>query len=1107
MKRSIPLIILLSLVFSCKPVDKAIENNELLTLLSPSATNVDFVNQLTETEQFNIIQYLYFNDGAGVAAGDINNDGLTDLFFTSNQNPNRLYLNKGNLVFEDITDKAGVAGSGDWKTGVTMADVNGDGFLDIYVCQVGNYKVVHGKNQLFINNGDLTFTEKAHDYGIDFQGFSTQAAFFDFDLDGDLDMYLLNHSVHTSYSYGAVNLRLEHDSLAGDILFRNEDINGKRFFNDITEEAGIFNSQIGYGLGVNICDINNDGFPDIYISNDFHEDDYLYINNGDGTFTNRFKEFIQHTTRSSMGNDVADFNNDGLLDIIVLDMLPEEEKIRKQSGGEDDYELYLIKLDLGYGYQFVRNNLQLNLGEGMFSEIGRLSGIYATDWSWSPLFCDVNNDGLKDIFITNGIYRRANDLDYIKFLTENDFFSAEYNKDTPDKVLYEKMPLYPYYNYIYRNNGDLTFTNMAKEWGINTRSYSNGSAYADLDNDGDLDLITNNINEPAYIYRNNASEKLKNNFLSIVLKGEGLNKNAIGTRVTLYYQSRIQVVESFPTRGFMSASAGDLHFGLGAVGSIDSLVVRWPDLSEQVITNVSANQHIILDIKEGKKTLRDISVDKEKKKLLLKTQIPGLEFRHKEDPFLGFKHELLVPHNLSAEGPALAVADFNGDGKDDLFAGGAKGQISAIFMQNEDGSFRQVKLPELIIDMESEDVDATAFDADGDGDQDLYIVRGGSESLTGNPLLQDKLLVNDGKGGFKESSKGSLPYSAYNGSCARPCDFDKDGDMDLFVGSRSVPAAYGLSANQLLLENDGHGNFKDVTDSRMKNLTRIGMVTDGCWTDYDQDGDQDLIIVGEWMKVTVLRNDNGRFTDKTRQAGLYDTSGWWNCIEAADIDNDGDMDLICGNLGLNSILKASVKEPVEIYIKDFDNNGTIENLICSYQNGISYPVPSLDELASQIPYLKNKFPNYYDFGGKTARDIFSAEILKHSVKKDAVLLESCIFLNNGKGTFQILKLPIEAQFSPVRDILVHDLDKDGKADLVLVGNDYTAKPTYGRYDASYGWCILNRTPDGFKTLTPPESGFKVTGDARKVLTVNILNKQYLIVGVNDKDIQLFECLK
>ncbi len=525
MKLSASFLLLLTIILSCSAPEKEKENGELFSLLPPESTNIDFLNQLTETEKFNQVQYLYFNNGAGVAAGDINNDGLTDLYFTSNQNSNKLYLNRGNLEFEDITAKAGVEGTGDWKTGVTMADVNGDGFLDIYVCQVGNYKAIHGKNQLFINQGDLTFRDEAHDYGLDFSGFSTQAAFFDYDIDGDLDMYLLNHSVHTSRSYGPVSLRFDHDSLAGDRLYRNDEVNGKRFFKNITTEAGIYNSQIGYGLGVNTSDINNDGFPDIYISNDFHEDDYLYINNGNGTFTDRFREYIQHTSRSSMGNDIGDFNNDGLLDIIVLDMLPEDPKTRKQSGGEDDEDVYHIKLDYGYGYQFVRNTLHLNLGNGLFSEIGRLSGVYSSDWSWSPLFCDVDNDGYKDLFITNGIYRRSNNLDYVRFLTKNDFFEAEHNKNTPDKVLYDMMPLDPLVNYIYKNNRDLTFTNMSENWGINTPSYSNGSAYADLDNDGDLDLIVNNINEPAYIYRNNASGLNSNHFLSITFKGNALNSH------------------------------------------------------------------------------------------------------------------------------------------------------------------------------------------------------------------------------------------------------------------------------------------------------------------------------------------------------------------------------------------------------------------------------------------------------------------------------------------------------------------------------------------------------------------------------------------------------
>ncbi|MFH1118174.1 MAG: VCBS repeat-containing protein, partial [Bacteroidota bacterium] len=818
------------------------------------------------------------------------------------------------LKFEDITDAASVTGKGDWKTGVTMADIDGDGLLDIYVCQVGNYKGLQGRNQLFMNQGDLTFKDKAQEYGLDFQGFSTQAAFFDFDMDGDLDMYLLNHSVHTSRSYGDVSLRYDQDSLAGDRLFRNDEVDGKRIFRDITLQAGIYSSQIGYGLGVNICDINNDGYPDIYISNDFHENDYLYINNGNGTFSERLTEFIEHTSRSSMGNDVGDINNDGLLDVMVLDMIPEEEKIRKQSGGEDAYELFVLKLRYGYGYQFVRNTLQLNLGSNMFSEIGLLAGVYSTDWSWSPLFCDVDNDGWKDLFITNGIYRRANDLDYVKFLVDNSFFTLKENRDAPDRVLYEKMPLYPYFNYMYKNNGDLTFSNMAKTWGFNKRSYSNGSTYADLDNDGDLDLIVNNINEMAYIYMNNAATQLDNHFLSVSLKGEGLNTRGIGTRVTLYSNGQKQVAEQFPTRGFMSATSDVLHFGLGPVNVIDSIVVRWPDLSEQVIKDVSADKVITLEMKNAVNPVRGNEQDNENMKLFSQTLLPGMEYRHQEDPYVDFKRERLIPHSLLAEGPALAVGDLNGDGMEDLFAGGAKGQTSRIFIQQNDGTFKPFEAPVFIKDLYSEDVDAASFDADGDGDPDLYIVRGGNEVSVGNPLLEDRLLINDGKGGFNECEKGSLPFTANNGSCVRPCDFDGDGDMDLFVGSRSVPGAYGLSPNQLLLENDGHGHFKDVTDYRMKRLKKIGMVTDACWMDYDQDGDKDLIIVGEWMKVCILMNDKGFFTDVTRQTGLEETSGWWNCLEVADVDGDGDMDLIGGNLGLNSMLKASVKEPVKMYL-------------------------------------------------------------------------------------------------------------------------------------------------------------------------------------------------
>lgn len=1096
--------LLLAFLFSCNNQEE--KANVLFTLMPSSETNIHFSNQLVEDEDFNMIEYLYFNNGAGVAAGDINNDGLTDLYFTSNQQPNKLFLNKGNFQFEDITQKAGLAGTGNWTTGVTMADVNGDNLLDIYVCSVGNYKNFQGQNQLFINQGNLKFEEQAEKYGLDFEGYSTQVAFFDYDLDGNLDMYLLNHSVHSIRSYGMANLRHEKDEQAGDKLFRNENSNGEIFFRDVTAESGIYSSHIGYGLGVNISDINNDGFPDIFVSNDFHENDYLYINNGDGTFTEQFKNSFASTSRSSMGNDVGDFNNDGLPDIIVLDMLPDREEIRKQSGGEDDYELFQIKLDHGYHHQFVRNTLQLNLGNGMFSEIGRLAGIHSTDWSWAPLFCDVDNDGWKDIFITSGIYRRANDLDYVDFLTGgNRFFPERDNSSVPDKTLYEKMPLYPNINYIYKNNRDLTFSNMSAEWGLNSRSFSNGSAYADLDNDGDLDLVVNNINESASVYRNNTETLRDNHFINLKLKGNEPNTHAVGVKVLIYSKGQKQMGEVFTTRGFMSSSTNVLHFGLGDSEVIDSLVVRWPNLTRQTFTDIPVDTTITLEMTgAGDPANRENRVIR-KFNLFEPANLPGLKFQHEEDNYSDFETQHLVPESLSSEGPALAVGDVNGDGLDDVFVGGAKGQPAALFIQEDDGSFHLLDLPLLERDRFTEDVDAAFFDADGDGDPDLYIVRGGNELPEGDPFLADRLLINDGKGNFELCQANALPFMAYNGSCVRPADFDGDGDLDLFVGSRSVPGGYGLSPNQFLLENNGNGIFTDVTNKRLKGKNTMGMVTDAAWTDYDGDNDPDLIVAGEWMKVHVFQNEAGYFSEVSGQAGLDETSGWWKCIEAADIDNDGDVDIIAGNLGSNSLLNASPEKPLKMYLNDFDNSGTLEQIICMYENETSYPVASLDQMTKQINGFRKKYPHYSDFAGETATAIFGKEAIENSVLKEAVLLQSCVFRNNGDGTFTTEKLPTEAQFSTVQDILISDFNSDGLSDVAVVGNNYAVRPSYGRYDASYGLCLLHQKHSNrLDALTPAESGLAVRGDARKLELLEIGKKTYLIAAINNGKLQLFK---
>jgi hypothetical protein len=902
-----------------------------------------------------------------------------------------------------------------------------------------------------------------------------------------------------------MDLRFMDDPKAGDRLYRNDQVNGKCVFKDVTRQAGIFSSQIGYGLGVSICDINNDGYPDIYVSNDFHENDYLYINNGNATFTESLTRCMGHTSRSSMGNDAADFNNDGLIDILVVDMLPDDRKIRQTSGGEDDYELSMIKKKYGYNEQFVRNTLQLNMGGELFSEIGQLAGISSTDWSWSPLFCDLDNDGWKDIFITSGIFHRANDLDYIRFLTGN------HVDDRSDQDLYDKMPLYPSINYAFRNNGDLTFSNVSENWGFTDKAFSNGSAFADLDNDGDLDLVVNNINSEASVYRNNSSGR-GNHFLSVKLLGKGLNPRGTGARVTVFTNGIQQILEQYTTRGFLSASSDVLHFGLGNTDKVDSLIVQWPDRMRQKIEVAQIDTIITVGYRPDGITCqrpKDLTAlfhrttdhPEDLTALFQRTTISGLNYIHNEDPWVDFFREPLTPHSLSAEGPALAVADVNGDGLSDVFLGGAKGQQSILFMQQKGGNFKELSFPVMKDETGTDCIDALFMDVDNDQDQDLYIVKGGNEQPAGDSGLYDVLLLNDGRANFSKSK--ALPQISHNGSCVEAADYDGDGDMDLFIGSRSIPGAYGLSPRQYILENDGQGRFIDITDARAKDLKNIGMVTGAAWLDYDKDGDPDLAVSGEWMKVCLFRNDNGLFTAVTTVVGLDSTSGWWYCLVSADVDDDGDPDLIGGNLGTNSLLKASVKEPVELILGDFDNSGSLDQIITTYNNGKSYPVASLDELSARISGLNKQFATYREFAEKSVVEIFGTEAMKRTFRKNAVMMESTVFINNGNGTFSPQVLPEEAQFSVVREIICRDFDSDGKKDLLLCGNNYPVRPTYGRYDASYGW-FLKGTDAGFRVLWPSSSGLAIKGDARKMEVIDIKGKMYLVVAVNNAPLQLFE---
>ncbi|MBB1285060.1 VCBS repeat-containing protein [Flavisolibacter sp. BT320] len=1027
-------------LFSFSLAFASCKSDTMFESLSSSQTNIAFVNKLEDKHLFNILYYLYYYNGGGVSAGDVNGDGLSDLYFTANsRGGNKLYINRGNFKFEDVTTKAGVAGTADWCTGSTMADVNGDGLLDIYVSTVSQAHGLKGHNQLFINNGNGSFTESAEQYGLNFSGFSTQAAFFDYDRDGDLDCFLINQSHHPHANVVDTINRRKSDPLSGDRLFRNEFNNGQTKFTDVTAQAGIYQSNLGYGLGLAVADFNNDGWDDVYVGNDFHENDYYYLNNGNGTFTESGAKHFGHYSRFSMGNDAADFNNDGQLDIVTVDMLPPDEKVLKTYGSDENPDIYKVKLAMnGYQDQCSRNCLQTNNGNGSsFRETALIAGISATDWSWCPLFADFDNDGAKDLLITSGIVKRPVDLDYIRFVSDLNMRKGMNKTDAYDQIAIDKMPDGSSHPFFYKGDGKQYFKDVSNEWGTaDMKGYFNGASYVDLDNDGNLDVVINQINAPALVLKNIAPKKA---FLSIQFKGEGLNSTGIGAKAYVFQKGRMQYQQLMLTRGFASSSDTKLHFGLDSSAVVDSLLVVWPDQRFQVLKNITGNQKLVLDQKASTGQFNYLTFFPPVKEIISAVNQDPASWRHQENDFVDFNKQYLIPHALSTRGPKIAVGDVNGDGLEDMYTCGAKGQAGTLFLQVTDGSFLPTDKEMFLADAGCEDVDAIFFDANGDQKLDLYVVSGGNEAVGNDTALLDRLYLNDGKGKLMKTA-AHLPAIFANKSTVAVADVDKDGDTDIFVGTLADAGAYGFPQTSYLLVNDGRGKFSKAAQNKIA-LEKIGLVTASAFADVNKDGWDDLIVSGEWMPIVIFLNKNGSF----QRTDLPASTGWWQTIYCDDVNGDGNIDLLLGNWGWNNKFWSGKNGPVKMYVSDFDKNGRVDQLLSYTVDGKEYPFLAKDEAERSLPVLKKHYLFYNEFAGLEMKDAyygFTDQVNPYMAER----LGSVVCYGDGKGGFSIRDLPSELQLAPVFSFQKL-FKKNGETYFISGGNFYDVIPYEGRYDA------------------------------------------------------------